>query len=1131
MRPIRIFVSSPSDVRDERQLVQAILKRIQTRLKDSVRLDVLLWEQSYYEATVPVQDALPRAADYDIVLLILWSTLGSAPATDPDTGKVYPSGTRFEIADAVRGRNGHRPDLVVCRCVRPVAFAADLSPDELARAKSRYDEVRAFFGHEASTLGIASVNEFTTPSSFGEKIEPTLERMIRERVGEVRRAEGAAAAPVEPYKGLRVMGSDDRAYFFGRSRATYQVVEALQRQERHGRPFVLVFGRSGIGKSSFVRAGVVPNIVEGGSIHGVDAWRVALFEPSDSTSDLLGGLAAAICDDDALPSIANEPGGAEGLAELLRTAPERAIARIAEAIGALGSAAPRAQGSAAARLMLIVDPFEEVFTRHSTDEEVRRFARALRLLCESRLVWVVGTVRIDFYARCTEYEDIRVLEEGDGHYNLPPLSASELRAIVVEPAAQAGLVFEHAPDGTSLADELVNAALAHTDPLPLLAFALQQLYDRRKTDAKHPTLTFEAYWSLGGLRGLLTKRADEARNTAFDRMKGDNESAWNDLFARLVTVGKEGQRVRLYARPADIQSQDTTILLNELINARLIIVDKDDQGEAVVTIAHETMLHEWQSLASWIEHRQAMLRHLRLLTEAAEHWTRGGNRHDDLTLHGSRLATAKEFIAKPGGLHVPPEVRDFVQAHIDRDDAEARRKRARIARIIAILALAFLVSASLAAFAFHKERESRRERLNAEESRKVAGEFGKQSSGLANFLLDQMKDKLDPNNDKDREIIEKIATKLTEHFADGPVPGKNPEERLAFARACADAAVALGALDRWKDAIRIMNRTIAIIREHEWEGSPDLVRHFAHLGDWRGHLGDPNGAIEEYRNAIRSNNAQANPDVVEGIRLRNIITTQHRLLGRYSANIPETAAQIKELEQLAQAPDAKAARSALPEAYESHAEALRYAGRTSDAWAVYEAMTRSLKEKQMPIPHRQRVEIGVVLGDLGRYDEAIPHFKQAIDEALLEELGAIRLAQYEYKYARVLIGKGDLETAERLISKSHTELARDQNPARLAKCLEARARLRLKQGRPEEALIDAKEVIRIRTPKEDAMSDRNFLDACVLLTDCYEATGRADDAKRARFEEDKVRAEITERERNAALDLGEAPPNFERHSR
>ena len=1141
MRPIRIFVSSPSDVRDERQLVQAILKRIQNRLKDSVRLDVLLWEQSFYEATRPVQDALPRAADFDIVVLILWSTLGSAPATDPDTGTVYPSGTRFEIADAVRGRGGRRPSLLVCRCTRPFTIDASLSAEEMGGSKRRYDEVRAFFDREAAALGITSVNEFGSATAFGEILEPTLERMIRERVGEVRSGE-EGGGEIEPYKGLRVMSAEDRAFFFGRSRATYQVVEALQRQERAGRPFVLVFGRSGIGKSSFVRAGVVPHIVEGGAIHGVDAWRVALFEPSDSTSDLLGGLAAALCDTEALPGLASEPGGVEGLAEQLRTAPERAVARVASGLGAIGVAGAfgvvggrggEVGRPGSARLLLMVDPFEEVFTRHSTDEEVRRFGRALRALCESRMVWVVGTVRIDFYARCTEYEDIRVLEEGDGHFNLPPMSASELRAVVVGPAEEAGLEFERAADGTSLADELVNAAMEHTDPLPLLAFALQQLHDRRLESAGRSVLTFEAYHSLGGLRGLLTKRADEARNAAFDRMAGDGESAWNDLFARLVTVGREGQRARLYARPASIESGDARILMDELLRARLLIIDKDDQGEPVVTIAHETMLHEWQSLSSWIEHRESMLRHLRHLKEGAEAYLAGGRRPDDLTLRDARLATAEEFVSRPGGLHVPPEVREFVEAHVRVREAEARRERARIARIMAILSLAFIVSACLAGFAFHKERESRRERMSAEESRKVAGEFGKQSSGLANFLLDQMKDKLDPNNEKDRDIIDKIATKLTEHFADGPVPGKTPEERLAFANDCAAAAVALGALDRWKDAIRIMNRSVTLIREHQWDGAPELVMHFGYLGTWRGHLGDPTGAIEEYRNAIRTNNAQSAPNLVEGIRLRNEIATQHRLLGKYSAIIVDSRALVRELEEIAakEGPQSKAAWNALPDAYEAHAEALRYAGRIPEAWAVYEAMMRSLEVKQLAIPHRQRVEIGVVLGELGRYDEAISHFDRAIEDAVLEELGAVRRAQYEYKYARVLIGKGDLDAAERLISKSYAELVRDQNPGRLAKCLEARARLRLRQGRVEEALQDAREVLRIRTPAEETVWDRNYLDALVLLTDCREALGREDEAKRARFEEDKVREEITLRERNAALDLGEPPPNFERHGR
>lgn len=445
MRKIRVFVSSPSDVREERQSARAVIQQLKARFQGRVEIDACFWEAEFYDAKENIQDQLERPSSFDIVVLILWSTLGRQQYFDRLTGAVYESSTRFEIADVLSATADRRPTLLVCRCTRPFLMPADASDAELADLKRRYDATKRFLDRDLASCGVESVNSFRTAADFADTLRDTLVKRIKQIIAGDRTFDRASPSGDDPYKGLRVLGAEDHGLFFGRGRAVHRVVDQLRRHDSGGRPIVIVFGRGGVGKSSFLRAGVLPHIVRGNVIDGVEVWRTALFEPSDSTSDLIGGLAAALRSSDALPELVDACGSVESLAAGLRESPNQTVHLIRSVLDRqVGS------GRGAAKLLLVIDPVEEIFTRGSDAIEIAAFAAALRALCESRLVWVLGTLRSDFFAKLIEVRDLQALVDGDGHFNLPPMTVSELTDAVREPAERAGLVFGRSADRKSV---------------------------------------------------------------------------------------------------------------------------------------------------------------------------------------------------------------------------------------------------------------------------------------------------------------------------------------------------------------------------------------------------------------------------------------------------------------------------------------------------------------------------------------------------------------------------------------------------------------------------------------------------------------------------------------------------------
>ncbi len=431
-----------------------------------------------------------------------------------------------------------------------------------------------------------------------------------------------------PYRGLARFETGDSGLFFGREQLTADLVDLLGR-----RRFAAVFGPSGSGKSSLLRAGLIPVLRQAQEPHLRPA-AIRILTPGER--------------------------------------PVRSHAPL------LTPALPRG-GSAGVDTFVIVDQFEEVFTLCHDAAERARFIDLLLTAQkpESRLR-VLLAVRGDFYGRCTEHRDLADALR-DASLLAGAMSQAELRDAVVKPATAAGLTVERA-----LTSRLVKEVADAPGGLPLLSHALLETWGRRRGK----TLTVAGYEAAGCLDGAIAKTAE----TVYQRFTEAQATTARRVLVRLVAPGDGTPDTRRPIERAELPGtgrDDTAQVVEALAGARLLSLDGD-----TVEIAHEALITAWPRLREWIEEDRERLRVHRNLTEAAHAWQELG-REKGALCRGSRLAAAQEHFGGEPREDLNDLEQAFLDASRDHEHKGRRRYRLVLTAVTAALCLA-LVAAGLA---------------------------------------------------------------------------------------------------------------------------------------------------------------------------------------------------------------------------------------------------------------------------------------------------------------------------------------------------------------------------------------------------------------------------------------------------
>ncbi len=416
----------------------------------------------------------------------------------------------------------------------------------------------------------------------GEQVRAALEQIVRHR-------DRGAAPDGNPYRGLRPFEASHRALFFGRAPEIGALVDRLR-----GEPMIVLTGDSGVGKSSLVRAGVVPAIVDGALADG-RRWTAVTMVPGHRP---LTALAAALAEPGLVDRVLAEP------------------AALARELGR------RAAGGG---LVLFVDQLEELVTV-GDPVEVAALEAGLAGLTEGVPgVRVLATVRADFLAR---FAALPRLGQDLGRllHFVRPMTADHLREVITGPAAATDVGFE----SDALIDELVQATeRAGAGGLPLLSFALAALWDAH--DRARRLITIAALADMGGVAGALTRHADGVIGALDPVARGQARH----LLSRLVTT--LGTRVRRAERDLVTASGGRDVL-DALVRGRLLVA-QDDDGSPVYELAHEVLVHGWATLREWLDHDAAAHACHERLAIAAGEWRRL-DRRADVTWSGPRLTEA-----------------------------------------------------------------------------------------------------------------------------------------------------------------------------------------------------------------------------------------------------------------------------------------------------------------------------------------------------------------------------------------------------------------------------------------------------------------------------------------------------------
>lgn len=480
-----------------------------------------------------------------------------------------------------------------------------------------------------------------------------------------------------PFRGLEPFREADAVDFSGREAEVAQAAEGLR---AHGA--LAVLGPSGIGKSSFVFAGLVPRLREAGT------WTVASLRPGARP---LWSLALALVTCRATKKDSRSSAVPEVGSPLARDVDALALALESEP-GALARALRDIAQATGGRVLLFVDQFEELFTL-APPAHADAFALALAAAAGADEPWRLAfALRGDFLGAFAGQAALKPMLSNV--LVLAPLGRAALEAAVRRPLERVG----YRPDEPSLPARLAADLDGQPAALPLLQFAGQALWERR--DSARKLVLRAEYEAMGGAVGAL---AAQARRAIAD-FSPEQRRAVRALFLRLVNADGT-RRPRPRAELVSGLGDDAGAVLDRLLERRLLVAGRPDEGgEALVELAHESLVTTWPALARWLSETQEGRRLVAELEAAAALWDQRGRR-DEETWAGDALDDAQRRLEE-WGVSLPQRAADFVEAGRARARARARRRRVGLVAGVATLSL-LAVGATAAALAFReKERQA-----------------------------------------------------------------------------------------------------------------------------------------------------------------------------------------------------------------------------------------------------------------------------------------------------------------------------------------------------------------------------------------------------------------------------------------
>ena len=504
-----------------------------------------------------------------------------------------------------------------------------------------------------------------------------------------------------PYKGLDVFEEEDAELFFGREKLVKDLASRVKDSCT-----LFITGPSGSGKSSLVRAGLI-HALKQGTAPNSEKWLYATIKPGREPIQTLARAVAGLV----MSTNAEDEIRAKALSD------ETIFARWCEI--ALRDGRDK-------RVVLFIDQFEEVFTQISREEERVAFLDLLTHAAsvENGRVIILFSMRSDFVTNCATYPKLNALLNQQ-FVQIGAMQGDELVSAIAQPALRVGLRID--PD---LIAQIINDMQGEPGALPLMQFALKDLFDAQQAKGGLIALTLSDYLARGGIRKALERHADQT----FAAFSVEEQELARSIFTGLIEIGRGTQDTRRTAIfdelvPASAQSASVEAIVAKLADARLITTD-EVAGKDTVTISHEKLIDAWPWLKRLVNENRDVIALQNEIAEDAKEWEE--HKRDASYLYsGARLAAAQEKMAAQKIL-LSGLAKDFIEDGIALREAERKAKESLRRRIITGLTAGIAIALILAGFAVLQMRKAQRQEKIAR-----AGELAAQSVSLRekNFLI------------------------------------------------------------------------------------------------------------------------------------------------------------------------------------------------------------------------------------------------------------------------------------------------------------------------------------------------------------------------------------------------------------
>lgn len=585
-----------------------------------------------------------------------------------------------------------------------------------------------------------------------------------------------------PYLGLNSFEEVHTPIYFGRTKAIAEVIQSLHHCiERHCH-FLLLLGKSGSGKSSLIRAGVLPCLSNETGFahlrvrqHHIVTPKQSFHEsPTASLIHALNALSLLKPDLELLKFI----GDVEQDPEQLKIGLVTADANNDEVADAeLIQTSDNESKNLKDYQLLVIDQFEQFLLDDNLDAQAKQnLVTCIKQLARCENLLFIAMLRNDFYADCLDINGFNELKDNGRQYDLQAASPFEIAEMIRRPAIAAGLTFEHdATSGEQLDDILLAAAVENPDALPLLEYTLNLLYQQRSEDN---VLRLCAYYNMGGIEGAIAQQAEKN----FNRLPPKVQHCWDKIMLTLVRIDHNDKR-QVTARKIPVANFNDPVekqFIQSFLDAQLFVTilhtstgeqrtyrsiestGQDDEGisggeEQFITIAHEALLKHWQRISKWVVENSVAIQKREQLADDCQHWLENNKANDALlnskqkVLDGVELSKHRDIVLNENELKFVARSKRF----------QNRKKHLLSLGIVAVIGFSILTWFQSKQVAYERD---------------VALSQSERAEAISNFLTD-MFNEIQPANAKGKDILVKdILVKASKNISstDGHAFNYNP---------------------------------------------------------------------------------------------------------------------------------------------------------------------------------------------------------------------------------------------------------------------------------------------------------------------------------------------------------------------